>query len=283
MNQPKTAGLVELMMLQDYMAAKFEKRVPLPKNKMIYWPAKDELPPAGAIIQKGHQYKLVRGQDPKLFPPLPDNFDEIRTPVVIKNTKYFPKIFDRHWNEYQQNYPGASPDQYRRHAAEHLTRQIETIRREAPSARDHEIIKLAEIYINDFLLAEDPETGINCQLNPDQLKRLFAEMQGHYIKGREIDFLSALTPDPLPPTFKRLKWIDKAAKTGQANKSTLRAFLTAAKGGKAVTLSDAQKFVDDAGKAIELNKPRRGDLQSRNVKRFTRLIEEALNPKPQTQ
>ena len=178
-----------------------------------------------------------------------------------KTAKDFKRIYDRHLKEYQKKYPGASIEQFRQYSIEKLTQWMEVVKNDpkAKSAPNTDIFRWAEIYVNDYLKADSGRTGISGTLNIDQLKALHKVMvKGKYITGNESDFIAALTPNPLPPGFKPVKWIHKSKQgrtAQQSNKSSLYTFLYVLKGMAWAKPTDGHVFSDTKGKPITLNKP----------------------------
>ncbi len=275
MTKAKEKGLIELFQLVDYMALKSEPRR-IPKGKITH-KTKDEKPPRGAIIQRDYKYYRVTGSGPEDLEPVPDDFNVIYSPVMIDHARHFQLIFDRHWFKYQKEMPGASVDQYKRHSIKWLTQKIETVKKEAPGAWDSDPIRWAEVYIDDYLKAEAKETGMNCVLTPDVLRLLYKEMKGKYIEGREIDFVAAFIPEPLPPGFKRIKWVDVAPSgpnAGKSNQATLRAFLSVMKDDKTIRVDDVKLFIDKWGKGFKKISNRQNDAsEKRNMQRFKKIID----------
>lgn len=276
MTDVKTKGLVELYQLIDYMAVKTKGR-PIPKRIFIH-KKEGGPPPTGAIIERDNKYYRVISSDPEKLEPAPGDFNVIHTSETIAHARQFQNIFDTHWLKYRRQMPGASIDQYRRHAIEWLTQKLETVKKEAPSAWNAPVIEWVKAYINDYLKAETNEKGIKCSLSAGQLMDLYNRMKGQYITGHENNFVAAFTHEQLPPGFKPLKWIDLAPSgrnAGRSNEATLRAFIVAMKGDKTVRLDDVKKFADKTGKAFDKISNRQNDFYERkNIKLFNDLIAE---------
>lgn len=186
------------------------------------------------------------------------------TPTTPATVKDFGKVFQRHYEQYVKDYPGTTPDQYRRHAIQWLTDKIDVIKRDAPTARHSETVKWAEIYIDDYLKATPQDYGIASILNPDQLALLYEKLEGSSVDARQSDFIAALSGEPLPPGFKPVKWL--------LSKVSLRAFIHVMKDGQTVKAEDAKRFVDKSGRQIELSKPKKDKSHDDHTEKYKRLI-----------
>ncbi len=73
----------------------------------------------------------------------------------------------------------------------------------------------------------DVGSGLNCDLSPEQKRTMFSKLvEGKFIHERttERNFIAAMTPDPLPNGFQKVKWI-LSGKEGNPHKTALREFL----------------------------------------------------------
>ena len=270
----KTDPIIALVDLRDYFAVKYETRTIELKNLIC----KDENPPRGSIVEKDGAFYTVFPELPNGLLPLPSDYNKTKHIKDLK--KQFREVFNRHFDNYQANFPGASVEQYRQYSIEWLTNKIGVITKEDAKHNFHEVVQLAKVYINDVLKAETKQYGIDGILNAEQLAKLLPLMDKYVKANRPADFIAALTPEPLPPSFKRLTWIKKTDQS-DPHKTALLAFITAIKGGEdaTVTANDFKLFAHSRGKSIEKPKPKKDNSFRTILHTFETMISQAKGEK----